>query len=134
MLLLALLSKMTSLSIERKEKIPRRITAMTYTCPEWLGNRNFGMPELNSLRKTSGVRECLSLDTHGCHFTFGYFENEYIYITLLKNVKDFSFLIFKKSKINTYICIYSICKSLYIYVLLRKKKFFTFIIKKNFET
>lgn len=49
------LNMLTSMRIEQAEKIPRWITAMTYACSEYLGNRNFGMPEANSVyQKTSG--------------------------------------------------------------------------------
>lgn len=51
---LLLLSELTSLRIEQTEKIPPRVTAMIYACQECVGYRNFGMPELNSVLKTSG--------------------------------------------------------------------------------
>lgn len=52
---LLLLSELTSLRIEQTEKIPPRVTAMIYACQECVGYRNFGMPELNTLGKTSGT-------------------------------------------------------------------------------
>jgi len=52
---LLLLSELTSLRIEQTEKIPPRVTAMIYACQECVRYRNFGMPELNSLGKTSGT-------------------------------------------------------------------------------
>ena len=36
---------------------------MTYACPEWLGNRNFGMPELNSSPENKRRTPVLALAT-----------------------------------------------------------------------
>lgn len=72
LLLLAFLNRLTSLSIERAEKIPRRVTAMTYACPEWLGYRNFGMPEVNSTEEDKRRTSVFTRDTPSGRHTFGY--------------------------------------------------------------
>lgn len=107
---LLVLNKLISLRIEQSEKTPRRVTAMTYTCSECLGYRNFGMPEANLDWKTSGVL----ISRHAQRSNTG----EWLRHVLIKNDIDISrkIYIIDNQKLSFFISEIAKSKNLILYM------------------